>query len=109
MCIEGMKVTGIDLSGRSIDYARARAEEDELDIEHICADFFNIDYEETFDVVFQVYGEIYAFSDEKRDLLLSLIHRALKDNGIFIFDASTIALRMREGFKNRWYASEDRF
>jgi len=106
---EGMKVTGIDLSQRSIDYARIQAERAGHNIDYICADFFNIDYEETFDAVLQVYGEICTFSDEKRDLLLSLIHRALKDNGIFIFDVSTRELRMREGLKNRWYISEGGF
>lgn len=109
LCFKGMKVTGIDLSRRSIDYAQAQAERNEHDIDYICADFFNIDYEETFDAVLQVYGEICTFSDEKRDLLLSLVHRALKDNGIFIFDVSTRELRMQEGLKKRWYFSEGGF
>lgn len=109
LCFKGMKVTGIDLSRRSIDYAQAQAERNEHDIDYICADFFDIDYEGTFDAVLQVYGEICTFSDEKRDLLLSLVHRALKDNGIFIFDVSTRELRMREGLKNRWYFSEGGF
>ncbi len=109
LCFECMKVTGIDLSRRSIDYARVQAERDGNDIDYICADFFNIDYKETFDAVLQVYGEICTFSNEKRDLLLSLVHRTLKDNGIFIFDVSTRELRMREGLKNRWYFSEGGF
>jgi len=109
LCFEGMKVTGIDLSRRSIDYARAQAERDGQNIDYIYTDFFNIDYKETFDAVLQVYGEICTFSDEKRDLLLNLVHRALKDNGIFIFDVSTRELRMREGLKNRWYFSEGGF
>jgi SAM-dependent methyltransferase len=109
LCFEGMKVTGIDLSRRSIDYAQAQVKRDGNDIDYICADFFNIDYEDTFDAVLQVYGEICTFSDEKRDLLLSLVHRALKDKGIFIFDVSTRELRTREGLKNRWYLSEGGF
>lgn len=109
LCFEGMKVTGIDLSQRSIDYARDQAEIHGNDIDYTCADFFNITYEGTFDAILQVYGEICTFSDEKRDLLLSLIHRALKDDGIFIFDVSTRELRMREGLKNRWYFSESGF
>lgn len=106
---KGMRVTGIDLSRRSIDYASVKAEKEGLDVEYICANFFNIKYEGIFDAVLQVYGEICTFSDERRDMLLSLIHRALKDNGIFIFDVSTRALRMREGLKNRWYFSEGGF
>lgn len=107
--MEGIKVTGIDISRRSIDYACSQSEKAGLDIEYICTDFFNIEYEETFDVVIQVYGEICTFSDEKRDFLLSLIYRALKEGGIFIFDVSTRELRMREGLKNRWYISEGGF
>jgi len=57
----------------------------------------------------QAYGEICTFSDEKRDLLLSLIYRALKANGLFVFDVSTRELRMREGLKNMWYFSEGGF
>ncbi|MGA9190015.1 MAG: class I SAM-dependent methyltransferase [Methanosarcina sp.] len=106
---EGMKVTGIDISQLSADYARSQAEKEGLDIEYICADFFNIEYEETFDIVLQVYGEICTFSDEKQGLLLGLIHRALKNSGIFIFDVSTRTLRLREGLKNRWYVSEGGF
>ena len=109
LCFEGMKVTGIDLSRRSIDYARAQADRDGHDIDYICADFFNIDYEGIFDAVLQVYGEICTFSDDKRDMLLILVRRALKDDGIFIFDVSTRELRMREGLKNRWYFSEGGF
>ena len=55
--MEGMQVTGIDISRRSIDYARTQAEKERLDIDYICTDFFDIEYEETFDVVLQVYGE----------------------------------------------------
>ncbi|MCC4767057.1 methyltransferase domain-containing protein [Methanosarcina sp. DH1] len=109
LCFEGMKVTGIDLSRRSIDYARAQADRDGHDIDYICADFFNIDYEGSFDAVLQVYGEICTFSDDKRDMLLSLVRRSLKDDGIFIFDVSTRELRVREGLKNRWYFSEGGF
>lgn len=109
LCQEGIEVTGIDISERSVEYARSQAEKAGLDIDYICADFFDIDYEGIFDAVLQVYGEICTFSDEKRDLLLSLIYRALKDEGIFIFDVSTRELRLREGLKNRWYVSEEHF
>lgn len=109
LCRKGMKVTGIDISRRSIEYARTQAEKEGLDVDYICANFFSIKYEGAFDAVLQAYGEICTFSDEKRDLLLSLVHRALKDGGIFIFDVSTRELRMRERLKNRWYVSKSGF
>lgn len=109
LCRFGIKVTGIDLSKRSIEYAQAKAVEQGLDIAYIHKNFFDIDYAEKFDKVLQVYGEICTFPNEERDRLLKMIHKALKRNGLFIFDVSTPELRKREGLKNRWYFSEGGF
>lgn len=109
LCKRGMNLTCIDISPRSIDYARSQTKKDGLNIEYICTDFFNIEYDQIFDVVLQVYGEVCTFSDEKRDFLLNIIYRALKYGGIFVFDVSTRELRLREGLKNRWYVSEAGF
>lgn len=76
LCREGMRVTGIDISRNSIEYVRAQAEREQLDIGYSCTDFFDLEYEGAFDVVLQIYGEICTFPEEKRDLLLNIIHRA---------------------------------
>ena len=109
LCAHGISVTGIDISRRSIDYAQKKAREQGLNIDYICRSFFDIDYDGVFDCVQQIYGELCTFSDETRDHLLGIIHRALKDNGRFVFDVSTRALRMREGAKNKWYFSDGGF
>lgn len=101
-CQAGMRVTGIDLSKRSIEYAQRQAEELGLNIEYIQGNFFDIKYDEMFDSVLQVYGEICTFRNEERDQLFKMIHKALKKNGLFIFDVSTRALRKTEGLKNKW-------
>ncbi|MFC2014542.1 class I SAM-dependent methyltransferase [Chloroflexota bacterium] len=106
---KGMKVTGIDISERSLDYARRYAEEKGLDIEYRHLDFLNIDYSGEFDAVVQIYGELSAFSDKERDAFLEKIYRALKPDGMLIFDVSTRAQRMKEGLRNRWYTSENGF
>ena len=109
LCMHGIKVTGIDISRRSIDYAWKKAGEQRLSIDYICGSFFDIDYDGVFDCVQQIYGELCTFSDETRNRLLEIIHRALKDGGRFVFDVSTRDLRMSEGVKNRWYYSEGGF
>lgn len=109
LCQRGMEVTGVDISKRSIDYAMQYAEENGLNIEYRCVDFFDIDYAGEFDAVLQIYGEMSTFSDDKRDELLMKIRKALKMNGLFIFDVSTRAQRMKEGLKNHWYVSEGGF
>ena len=98
----GVRMTGIDFSRRSIEYARSKAQEQGLAIDYVHGNFFDINYDEAFDSVLQVYGELCTFSDEERDRLLRMVHKALKQDGLFIFDVSTRALRKREGLKNSW-------
>ena len=109
LCENGMKVTGIDISERSIDFAIRYAKEKGLNINYRRMDFFNISYRSGFDAVLQIYGELCTFSDEKRDELLAKIHKALKTDGLFIFDVSTRAQRMKKGLKNNWYMSDGGF
>jgi len=105
----GITVTGIDISRRSIEYAQKSSADLRLDIKYICGNFFDISYNDMFDSVLQIYGELSTFSDEGRNQLLGIIHKALKKDGLFVFDISTRVLRMREGVRNRWYFSEEGF
>lgn len=98
----GINMTGIDLSKKSIEYAKGKAKEQGLNIKYIQGNFFDMDYVGTFDKVLQVYGELSTFPNEERDRLLRIIHKALKKDGLFIFDVSTRELRKREGLKNKW-------
>ena len=109
LCQRGIHVTGIDISKRSVEYAQNRATELGLDINYICADFFELAYKEAFDAVLQIYGELCTFSDSARNRLLRIIHRALKKDSLFVFDVSTRTLRRREGLKNGWYFSKGGF
>lgn len=105
----GCHVTGLDLSERSLEYARNRAKELELNIEYRCMNFLDMDYSDTFDVALQVYGEVNTFSDETRQKLFRLIHRALKKDGKFVFDVTTRAHRRIYGCKDCWYVSDEGF
>lgn len=109
LCRAGAEVVGLDISERSIEYATKRAVESRLEIEYQCLNFFDMNFLHEFDAVIQIYGEINTFSDEKRNRLLGLIHRALKKEGLFIFDATTRVLRMKDGLKNGWYISDGGF
>jgi len=109
LCENGMNVTGVDISRRSIDFAIQCAEAKGLDIDYQCINFLDIDYSSEFDVVMQIYGELCTFSDKKRDELLAKIYKALKTGGLFILDVSTRAQRMKDGLKNRWHVSAGGF
>ena len=108
---KGIKVTGIDISKNSLDYARHYAAEKDLDIDYRLINFFDIDYSGIFDAVIQVNGELNTFSDHKRDELLAKLRKALRPEGLLIFDITTRtrALRMKNGLKNGWYISNYSF
>jgi SAM-dependent methyltransferase len=106
---QGVKITGIDISQRSIDYARKDAQDSGLEIDYRSMNFLDISFDSEFDFAMQIYGELNTFSDEIRDAFLAKIHRALKPGGLFVFDVTTRITRMKYGLKNRWYMSEGGF
>jgi SAM-dependent methyltransferase len=106
---QGLSVTGIDISSRSLEYARNTAAARGLEIEYRLLNFFDIEYREKFDAVLQTNGELNTFSDDKRNELLSRLHRALKPGGLFVFDLTT-----RKQIKDRvssisWHVSDGGF
>ena len=86
LSLKGHHVTGIDFSKNSIRYAAQRASEKQLDINYICQDYLEINYQDQFDLIMLIYTDFGVLIPEERDKLLSLIHAALKPGGIFIFD-----------------------
>jgi SAM-dependent methyltransferase len=109
LCSKGLKVTGIDISPRSIEYAGRQARDNKLEIDYCCMNFLDIHFDNEFNAAMQIYGELNTFSDETRDALLSKIYKALKPGGFFVFDITTRVTRMKYGLKNSWYISEGGF
>lgn len=106
LCQSGHQVTGIDLSENTIRYAKNSAKKQGLEIEYVCDNMFNMRYKEQFDVVMQNYGELNTFSDEERNRIFSLVKKALKPKGMFIFDVTTPMLRRKHRLHKNWYSSE---
>jgi 2-polyprenyl-3-methyl-5-hydroxy-6-metoxy-1,4-benzoquinol methylase len=86
---KGFRVTGIDLSHRSVDYARASAKQKNLHIFYLCQNYLELDYQEQFDVVTLIYCDFGVLSDADRNSLLKRIFRTLKPGGTLIFDVFT--------------------
>jgi SAM-dependent methyltransferase len=104
-----LKVTGVDLSERSLNYAIAQARKYGFNIEFRLMSFFNLDYTNEFDGAFQAFGEIGTFSYDARDALLEKIRTALKPGGIFVFDVTTPDLKHFNGSQNNWYLADGGF
>ena len=103
----GLRVTGLDFSRRSIDYARNLAIEKGTEITFEYTDYLTMDFEDAFDAVCLIYGEYCVFSREQRSELLTRVKRALKPGGRFVLDVSTRRHRQRYGLgEQTWYAGD---
>ena len=105
----GMRVTGVDYSQRSIEYATNHARENRLEIRYRYQNYLELDDENQYRAAFLIYGDFCPLSPGQRSTLLRNVHRALQPGGKFVLDVSTRAHRKRYGNKNQWYAMERGF
>ena len=82
----GHACTGVDFSKNSISYAKNRAKEKGIEINYICQDYLELDFENRFDLIILIYTDLGVLLPKEREGLLDKIHRALKPDGVFIFD-----------------------
>ena len=85
----GYQVTGVDISERSITYARNSAKEKGLPIKYHLQDYFEMNFVEQFNIATLIYYEYGVFATEDRVKLLANIRTALKPGGLLIFDVNT--------------------
>jgi SAM-dependent methyltransferase len=98
----GLTVTGIDLSGNSIDYARRASHEQGLAVQYVVADYVTLDAVASFDAVVMISFDFCVLPDDTRDELLRRIRRALKPDGVFAFDVTTPHRSLPEDGASRW-------
>lgn len=85
----GAIVTGIDLSDRSIDYANSNIKPAHGNTTFIKMNYLEINFRESFDLATLIFYDFCALNKDEQKILLEKIHRALKNNGYFIFDIVT--------------------
>lgn len=105
----GMRVTGVDFSRRSIDYATQYAHEHDLAITYRYQNYLTLDEPPNYDVALLIYGDFCVLSPEQRAKLLQNIHRALRPGGRFVLDVSTRQHRQRYGQHTSWQALQSGF
>lgn len=104
---QGFDVTGIDFSQNSIDFATYQSQECNYPIEYICKNYLNIDYNNQFDVITLIYGDLCVLSHQDRDQLLQKVKKALKPGGYLIFDVFTKHYFHKDTPKQSWYFSQE--
>jgi SAM-dependent methyltransferase len=105
----GFRVTGVDYSHRSIEYATKYASENALNIAYRYQNYLELTDENCYDAAFLIYGDFCPLNPEQRSTLLKNIQRALKPGGKFVLDVTTRECRKKYGNKNGWYAAEKGF
>lgn len=100
---KGVKVTGIDISQGSLNYAIAQARAYGFDIVYRLVNFLDLDYTNEFNAALQSFCEIGTLSDENRDILFRKIHRSLKPGGVFVFDVTTPFLKLGPCPQYHWH------
>jgi SAM-dependent methyltransferase len=91
LALAGAKVTGLDFSERSIDYARTRAQDAGLAIDYVFADYLRWQPDGRFDLATMIMCDFCALSPRQRAELLSHVGRLLEPGGAFLFDVYSLA------------------
>lgn len=100
----GVRVTGVDYSRRSIDYARSSARELGLEISYRCQDYLTLEDDGLYMAALLISGEYCVFDPQQRRQLLANVGRALKPGGFFVFDVSTPNLLPHQEEHTEWQA-----
>lgn len=119
----GANVTGIDFSGRSIEYAKDVAAREQLNISYVNQNYLEFETDERFDLVLMIMCDFCALSPTQRKGLLSKFHKILKPSGSVFLDvyslsafeqreeAATYEVNQLNGFwsPNKYYGFQNTF
>ena len=87
---KGADVTGIDFSGRSIEYAREVAGQRGLNIDYEWQDYLEFDTKKRFDLIIMIMCDYCALSPAQRKRMVSEFHQLLKTGGSVLLDVYSL-------------------
>jgi 2-polyprenyl-3-methyl-5-hydroxy-6-metoxy-1,4-benzoquinol methylase len=83
-------VTGIDFSGRSIEYAKEVAASEQLNINYVKQNYLDFETEERFDLVLMIMCDFCSLSSIQRKGLLGKFHKILRPGGSVLLDVYSL-------------------
>jgi len=86
----GARVTGVDFSDRSIEYARNNAKGEKLEIDYVLQDYLEFSMSEEFDLITLIYYDFCPLSSPQRKKLLAIINKHLKRDGALLLDVLSL-------------------
>ena len=87
----GANVTGIDFSGRSIEYAKEVAVREQLNISYVKQNYLEFETSDRFDLVLMIMCDFSALSPTQRKGVLKKFHRILKPGGSVLLDVYSLS------------------
>lgn len=87
---KGYQVTGLDFSGRSIDYARNSAREKKFDIRYLQENYLTMHLNAQFDLCTLIYCDYGALSTDNRKLVMENVYEHLAPGGFFLLDVFSL-------------------
>lgn len=88
-CARGYDVTGVDLSERSIAYAKNSAQDKNLSIRYRLENYLELREQNEYDLITLIYCGYGSLPIYERRTLLKNVHRALRPGGCFLLDVYT--------------------
>ena len=107
---KGHKVSGVDISKNSIDYAIEHAKSRNLDIEYINKNYLDLELPENeFELVIMIYTDLGVLLPDDRNKLLGKIEKAIKPGGTLIFDVLNDRELDKKVSPKNWEVAEQGF
>ncbi|WP_144788744.1 class I SAM-dependent methyltransferase [Lysinibacillus fusiformis] len=80
---KGCSVVGVDLSENALEWAKKRISEEDVHVELVCANIFDLDFQqESFDFIYDS-GCFHHIAPHRRVSYIEIINRLLKQDGYF--------------------------
>jgi len=88
---KGAIVTGIDFSESSLQYAKEKALQEELNIDYVHANYLDFTTSKKFDLITMIMCDFCALSPKQRRILLSKFYSFLKPGGSVLLDVYSLS------------------
>jgi len=89
---QGAVVTGIDLSKRSLEYAKTVADKDNLQINYVLKNYLDYTTDKKFDLITMIFCDFCVLNHNQRKSLLNKFFDYLSPDGYIIFDVNSLDL-----------------
>lgn len=99
---QGFQVTGIDSSADFLRIAREKAQEENVPITFRQCDMRELDYQEEFTAIINMFAAFGYFSDAENHAVLKRIAHALRPKGLFLIDLLNRDWMVRNNLNRYW-------